>query len=98
MVIKIHRSYRTVVALCDAELIGKKFEEGKMQLDIRENFYKDKEVSKDEAIKLLRRQLNEDSTFNIVGKESIQSAIEAGLITKRSVHKIQNITFTLILI
>ena len=98
MYIKIHRSYRNVVALCDADLIGKKFEEGKRQLEVRENFYKDKEVTKEEAIKLLKQQTNEDSTFNIVGKKSIQAAIEAGLITKNSVHKIQNIPFALILI
>ena len=29
MFIKIHNSYRNVVALADADLIGKKFEEGK---------------------------------------------------------------------
>ncbi len=98
MYIKIHRSYRNVVALCDADLIGKKFEEGKKQLDVRENFYKDKEITKEEAVKLLRRQANEDSTFNIVGKKSVQAAIEAGLITKQSIHKIKNIPFTLILI
>ncbi len=44
MYLKIHKSYRNVVALCDAELIGKKFEEGNMQLYLRENFYKDKKV------------------------------------------------------
>ncbi len=98
MYIKIHRSYRNVVALCDADLIGKKFEEGKRQLDVRENFYKDKEVTMESAIKLLRQQANEDSTFNIIGKKSIQAAIQAGLITKQSVHKIKNIPFTLILI
>jgi len=98
MYIKIHRSYRNVVALCDADLIGKKFEEGKRQLDVRENFYKDKKVTKEETIKLLKQQANEDSTFNIVGKKSIQAAIQAGLITKQSVHKIKNIPFTLILI
>ena len=26
--IKVHKSYRTVVALCDSEILGKKFEEG----------------------------------------------------------------------
>ncbi len=98
MYIKIHKSYRTVVALCDAELVGKKFEEGVRQLDLRENFYKDKKVAKAEAIKILRIQTAQDATFNIAGEKSIQAAIEAGLITKDSVHKVQDIPFTLILI
>ena len=98
MYIKIHKSYRNVVALADEEIIGKKFEEGRRQLDVRENFYKDKKVTKEEVIRILRQQSDEDATFSIVGEKSIQAAIEAGLITKNSVHKIQNIPFTLILI
>ena len=98
MYLKIHKSYRNVVALCDADIVGKKFEEGKKQLDCRENFYKETKVTKEEAIKILQKQANGDSTFNIVGKKSIQSAIEAGLTTKDSIGKIDNIPFTLILV
>ncbi len=98
MHIKIHRSYRDVVAVADTELIGKKFEEGKFQLDVRENFYKDKEVTKEELINLLQEQAQEDCTFNIVGKESIQTAIEAGLITKKSISHIAKIPFALTLV
>ena len=97
MYLKIHKSYRNVIAICDADLVGKKFEEGKRQLDVRENFYKDIKVTKEEAIKILQKQANTDSTYNIVGKKSIQAAIEAGLTTKDSIGKINNIPFTLIL-
>ena len=38
MFLKIHKAYRNVVALCDREIIGKKFEEGIYQLDIKEKF------------------------------------------------------------
>ena len=98
MYIKIHSSYRNVVSICDAELVGKIFEEGKRQLDVRENFYKDKKVSKEEAIKILRVQSAKDSTFNIVGKKAIETAVEAGIINKDSVCTVQDIPFTLVLI
>lgn len=98
MYLKIHKSYRNVVALSDADLIGKKFEEEKRQLDIRENFYKGKIVSKEEAIKILKQQSDEDATFNIVGEKSIKTAVEAGIITKACIHRIQGIPFTLILL
>ena len=98
MYIKIHKSYRNLVALCDADLIGKKFEDEKRQLDCRENFYRGKLVTKEEAIKILKQQTKEDATFNIIGKKSIQASIEAGLITKENIDKIQNIPFTLVLI
>ncbi len=98
MQIKIHRSYRNVIAIADSELVGKKFEEGKFQLDVRENFYKDNEVTKEELIKIIERHAMEDSTFNIVGEESIKAAIEAGLISKEAVRKIAGIPFTLTLV
>jgi len=96
--IKIHQSYRTIVAVSDSDLIGKKFEEGIRQLDVRENFYKDKEVDKEEAIKIIQFQASEDATFNIVGKESTDAAIKAGIITKENIDTIQNIPFSLTLI
>jgi len=98
MFIKIHHSYRNVVALADADLIGKKFEEGKLQLDVRESFYKGKKVSKEQAIELLKKQKLEDVTFNIVGPKSIKAAIEAEIIKKENMGKIQNIEFALTLL
>ncbi len=96
--IKIHESYRTVVAICDENLIGKKFEEGIRQLDCRETFYKDKSVNLEEAIKIIQEQKDEDATFNIVGSASIESALKAGLIKEEAISKIQDIPFTLTLI
>jgi hypothetical protein len=87
-----------VVAICDKELVGKKFEEGKKQLDLRENFYKGEEANKEGVIALILRQAREDATFNIVGEKSIAAAIEAGIITKESVARVQNIPFALTLL
>lgn len=95
---KVHKSYRTVVAICDSELVGKKFEEGKRQLDCRENFYKDKELNHEELKKLIRMQLLEDATFNIVGEQSIKLAIEEGAILENGFDKIAGIPFALKLI
>jgi hypothetical protein len=98
MFIKIHKSYRTVIAICDSDLIGKTFEEGKRQLHVRENFYKDQEVDKEGLIEILKRQKMEDASFNIVGKESIQIALELGIIKSEGVHKIKSIPFALVLL
>jgi hypothetical protein len=95
---KIHRSYRTVVAICDSELIGKKFEEDKRQLYLREGFYKDKEIDEKELRKLIKMQILEDATFNIVGKETIKIAIEEGMIKPEGVLEIAGIPFALKLI
>src|SRR3989338_7568396 len=98
MLIKIHRSYRNVVAICDNNLIGKKFEDGKKQLDVRESFYKGQEVELDELKRIMILQIKEDCTFNIIGKESIRTAIETGIISEEQVRKVANIPFALTLI
>ncbi len=98
IVAKIHQSYRLVVALCDTELVGRILEEGKRELNVRENFFKDKELSHEEAVDLMVKYIKEDATFNIVGPDAIQAAIEAGVITQDSVDTIEGIPFTLILL
>lgn len=98
MWVKIHKSYRTTVAICDEELLGKKFEEGIKQLDVRESYFKDQQMQKPELIKLIIREAKEDATFNIVGKESLKAALKAGLIEKNSWKKVQGIPFVLVLV
>jgi len=95
MQIKIHPAYRNITALTDTNLIGKTFTEGRKQIEVIEKFFKDKEVSKKEAIKILKDMEKEDSTFFIVGKESIETAIEAGVINKHSTMTIDNIPIAL---
>ena len=98
MQLKIHRSYSTVVAICDSELIGKNFVEGNLQLDVRENFYKDQEVSESELLDIIKKQSLEDATFNIVGEKSVKTALKAEIITKKSIGRIQKIPFALVLL
>ena len=98
MLLKIHQSYRDVVALVDSALLGKTFEEGKRQLAIKEHFFKGEEVSHDAVIRVLRLQMGEDATFNIIGEESIACAIEAGVISEDSVIHVAGIPFALKLV
>lgn len=93
--IKIHSSYRTVVAVCDECLLGKKFEEKNRQLHLREGFYKDKICEIKDAVETICFQANEDATFNIVGKESIKAALKAGIITNKNIDKVAGIPFTM---
>lgn len=96
--LKIHESYRKVVALCDAELVGKKFEEGKMQLDLGEHFFKGEEISPDEAVIRLRQLALDDATFNVVGAKAVQAAITCGLLDESSVGEVDGVRFGLILL
>ncbi len=96
MFVKVHKSYRCIVAICDEEILGKQFEEGQRQLQVRENFFKDKQANKEEIIGVIERYAREDATFNIAGKESVDIALEIGLIKKEQPLSIQGIPYVLV--
>lgn len=98
MLVKIHESYRRVIAVCDSDLIGKKFEEGKMQLDIRENFYSGEEIEEKRVVEILLKEKNNYATFNIVGEKSVKCAMDCGVITEGNVGKVEGVPFALVLL
>lgn len=95
MQIKVHDSYRRIVVLSDIELLGKTFTEGMRQIEIRANFFKGDKKSKEQIIKILKDMNMEDATFNIVGEKSIQTALEAGVISKEGIITIQEVPVAL---
>lgn len=98
MIVRIIKSHRDVVAVCDSDLLGKKFEEGNIQLDLKESFYGKEDFPEEQAIVLMRKMEKEDATFNIVGKDSIKAALKAGVINKEGIKRIQGIPFALVLL
>src|SRR3989344_5883190 len=98
MYVKIHRSYRKIIAICDSELLGKKFEEGKKQLDVRENFYKGEKFSLDKVAGIMKSERADDSTFNIVGERAVKLAMNLGIIFEGNVGNVDGIPFALILV
>lgn len=96
--INVIKTYRDVVAICDKELLGKKFENEKFQLDVKENFYRGKEVSEEELFNIIEHLSKEDSTFNIVGKNSINIALKMEIINQKGIREIQGVPFALVLL
>jgi len=98
MLVKIHKSYRHIVAICDSELLGKKFQDGKMQIDLSGEFFNGEEKTDSETLEIIEDSAREDATFNIVGEKSCKLAIEAGIISKQGIKKIQGIPVALVLL
>jgi len=95
MQVKIHDSYRKIVAIADSDLIGKTFEEDIRIIEVRDNFFKGEEKTREEVIGIMRDFEREDATFNIVGKESVKAALDAGIIQEHGITKIDNIPIAL---
>lgn len=97
MLIKIHKSYRDIISVCDSELLGKRFEQGNHTLELTD-FYDGDEIEEEELIELLQDYNKEDATFNIVGKKSINAALKAGIIDEQGIKNVQEIPFALVLL
>ena len=86
--IKIYKQGKDIlIGACDEELIGKKFVDGKFQIDINKDFYGGRVISIDTLIEYLK-----DATIaNLVGKNAVNCAIKIGLINPECVLKIKGI-------
>ncbi|MBS3125711.1 DUF424 family protein, partial [Candidatus Woesearchaeota archaeon] len=69
LLVKIHKKdHRTIIAVCDNNLVGKLVQEKNRQLDLRGEFYKGEARSDEEIGDLMR---NADGV-NLVGPKSIK--------------------------
>ena len=89
VIVKVHKTPdgRKVVAICDKDLLGKKFEEGKLQLDLTSDFYNGDEMSEEDIIK----ELKDASVVNIVGEDSIKLGIKLGCVNEGNIIRIKGI-------
>jgi hypothetical protein len=76
-----------VVAVCDPELLGRSYQEGKLTLDVKREFYQGSLVTFEEALQSI-----ESSTIaNIVGERIVSEAIKAGLICEECVLRVASV-------
>ena len=76
-----------LIGACDEKLLGKKFEDGKFQIDVSIDFYGGERISPD----VLKKYLEDATIANLVGEETIKCAIDAGLIDPDCVIKINGV-------
>ena len=78
---------QVVVAVCDGDILGKKFKDGKLVLKLDESFYKGEEVCENEV----KEALLCATIANVAGKRSIACAVECGCIDPDTVIFIDGI-------
>jgi uncharacterized protein len=71
----------TLVAVCDAELLGQTLKGGRVPFNVSEEFYKGIPAGVEEAVEAMRHA----TICNIVGKRVVGAAIERRLIHERAV-------------
>jgi uncharacterized protein len=76
-----------IVGACDEHLLGKKFRNGKLQIDVAKHFYDGQRVDK----KALEKFLLDATIANLVGKETVKCAIDLGLVDPDCILKIKGV-------
>lgn len=77
----------TVLATCDAELLGRILRDGKIVFEVKEGFYKGSKVSVEEAIELVKQC----TIVNMVGKHIVDRAVQEGLIHPEAILEISGV-------
>jgi len=86
--VKVHHHGRdVVVAVCDAELLGKTFTEGTVKIEISEKFYGGEKMSVKEAMKIAKKA----TIANFLGEKSVKYAIKSKLVHKDAVTVVASI-------
>lgn len=73
-----------LVAVCDSEIVGRTFQEGKLKIEVKESFYGTREYGEEEV----KEELRNATIANITGKRAVELAIKIGIIDKDKVLKI----------
>lgn len=76
-----------LLAICDAEILGRTLCEGKIAFHVKEDFYKGAKVNVEEAVSMI-----ENSTIvNMVGKNVVKKAIQRGYVHPEAVLNIEGV-------
>jgi uncharacterized protein len=76
-----------VIGACDEQLLGKKFRDGKLQIDVAKHFYDGERIDK----KALEKFLLDATIANLVGKETVKCAVDIGLVDPDRIIKIKGV-------
>ncbi|MGD8545486.1 MAG: DUF424 family protein [Candidatus Bathyarchaeota archaeon] len=85
---KIKKLGRNVLlAICDVEILGKTLHRGEMIFHVKEEFYKGRKVTIQEAVAMI----DNSTIVNMIGKNVVGKAIEKGYVHPEAVLDVEGI-------
>lgn len=86
--LKVHRTGNEVlVAVCDCDLMGKKFVEGHLHVEILPDFFGEEKATAQDVEKALARA----TIANLVGEQAVSHAIKLGYVARENVLIIKGV-------
>jgi hypothetical protein len=77
----------TLLAVCDAEILGRTLREGKIVFCVKEEFYKGARVSVEEALSMIENS----NIVNMIGRNIVKKAIQKGYVHPEAVLDIEGV-------
>ncbi|MBN2111727.1 DUF424 family protein [Candidatus Woesearchaeota archaeon] len=88
IVAKIHKAReKTMLSICDKNLLGKKFNEKGLEIDLTTDFYMGEEKTMEE----LRKIIKNIDMMNVTGKEAVDFAVKEKLIEENNIIIIEEV-------
>ncbi len=88
MYLKTYRSGKEIlIAVCDCDILGKRFEEGPLHVDVCADFFGNEKATLEEV----ERSLSKATIANFVGKQAVDFAIKLGYVDKENVLVIDGV-------
>lgn len=78
---------KLVLSVSDSELVGKKFEEGNLQLDLSGDFFRGSKIPESDIAKLSESA----AMITVIGKKSTEFFIKKGIVKRENVKSIAGI-------
>ena len=90
MCLKIHEQGReTLIAVCDCDILGKKFTEGHLHIEVSHDFFGDELASCSE----IESALASATMANFVGCKAVEHAISMGYVERENTLSIDGILY-----
>lgn len=87
-IVKTHIGpHGAVLVVTDAEILGKKFEEGKLQLDLSKEFYQGEKMNEGEVKELIKKYY----ILHLTGEKTIKLFLEEGFVDEKRVLRIKKV-------
>ncbi|HUK49516.1 MAG TPA: DUF424 family protein [Terriglobales bacterium] len=88
VLLKVFRDAKyTMVAACDPDLLGSTFREGKLKLEVKQEFYQGSRASISDAL----AAINTADVANLVGRTIIEAAIQKRLVDPTAIVHISGV-------
>jgi hypothetical protein len=79
---------RTLVAVCDSNILGETFREGRLKLEVKEDFYKGVLSSIPEAL----REISSADIANLAGNSIVDAAVQEGFVDPSAIVRIGGVS------